>query len=162
MEYPITRQAYEKLQEELRHLEEVELPAARERMARAREHGDLRENAEYHASKEQLQRITDRIEELLNRLRNCRIVEEHEIPRDRVAFGARVRIYDFGREEERVIQFVSPGEENFRENKVLITSPIGQALLGKQVGDEVEFETPRGTRRLKILEISYPDFDASS
>ncbi len=159
MEQPMTRKAYEKLQEELRRLQEVELPAAQERMARARELGDLRENAEYHASKEELQRLHERIATLVERLRNCRIVADDEIPRDKVALGARVRIYDITYEEERVIEFVSPGEENVLESKLLITSPIGQALLGKGVGEEVEMQTPRGPRRVRILEISYPTLE---
>lgn len=159
MEQPMTRRAYEQLREELRRLQEEVLPAARQRMARARELGDLRENAEYHASKEEMQRVQERIDELTDRLTRARIIEEDELPRDRVAFGARVRVYDLTYEVEQELQFVSPGEEDFLENKILITSPLGKALLGKRVGDEVEFETPRGRRRLKILEISYPGFE---
>ena len=156
MEQPITRQAYERLQQELQRLENEELPKVVERMKRAREFGDLSENAEYDASKEQYQRLQEQINNLRMRLSRCRIVEEDEIPRDRVAFGARVRIYDETFEEEEVYEFVSPGEDDIFENKILITSPLGQALLGKKVGDVVEFQAPGGVRKLKILEISYP------
>ncbi len=155
MEQPMTRQAYERLQKELERLENEVRPRVLERLKRAREFGDLSENAEYDASKEELQRLEEQINALRLRLSRCRIVEEDEIPRDRVAFGAKVKVYDEMFEEEEVYEFVSPGEEDPFANKILITSPLGQALLGKKVGEVVEFEAPAGVRRLKILEITY-------
>ncbi len=155
MEQPMTRQAYERLQKELERLENEERPKVLERLKRAREFGDLSENAEYDASKEQLQRLDEQINMLRLRLSRCRIVDEDEIPRDRVAFGAKVRVFDETFGEEEVYEFVSPGEEDAFANKILITSPLGQALLGKKVGEVVEFEAPAGVRRLKILEITY-------
>jgi transcription elongation factor GreA len=155
MEYPITREAYERLRQQLNYLQNVELPAVVERLRAARGFGDLSENAEYDAAREEYQRLQERIATMTERLQRCRIVEPHEIPQDRVAFGAKVRVYDMLFEEEICYQFVSPGEEDYLENKILITSPLGQALVGKRVGDVVEFQAPAGLRRLKILEISY-------
>lgn len=150
---PFSKEGYDKLRGELDRLKNVEMPRIAEEIATARSFGDLSENAEYDAAREEQGRLQARIVDLEDRLARAIIVDKKDIPTDRVVFGTTVKIYDLTYEEEEVYTFVGPGDEDYENNKILLSSPIGQGLLGKRVGEEVEIPVPRGTLKLRILEI---------
>src|SRR6516165_7302452 len=132
---PITREGYEKKKAELDHMENVQMIEVAKRIAAARELGDLSENAEYHAAREDQGMLKARIDALKDQLSRAYFVDKTTLPPDTVVFGARVKVKDLDLGEEEVFQLVGPGEEDYNENKILTTSPIGQGLLGKKKGD---------------------------
>ncbi len=156
---PISRSGYEKIREEIRELEEVQLPAVTERIKRAREEGDLKENAEYHAAREQQGYIRAKISQLRTKLAGCRIVEKSDMPKGVVAFGSVVTVKDLSDGLEEQYELVGPGEEDYDGDvmKILTSSPIAQAMLGKKVGDRFETEVPAGTLKFEIIDIRDPD-----
>ena len=153
---PITREGFDKLRDELRQLEEVEMPAIAERIAEARAEGDLRENAEYHGQREEQGRMASRIAQMKSRLAGCYIVDKSEMPKGIVTFGSTVTVKDLDMDEEEQYEFVGPGEENYDGPvmKSLTTSPIAPALMGKTVGEKVKVKLPRGSLELQLLEIT--------
>ena len=153
---PITREGYEKLREEIRRLEDVELPAIAERIADARAEGDLRENAEYHGQREEQGRMMARIGQMKAKLASCFIVEKSEMPKGVVTFGATVTVKNITFDEEETYEFVGPGEEDYDGPvmKILTTSPIAKALMGKKVGDVTEVALPRGVNKMEITKIA--------
>jgi transcription elongation factor GreA len=153
---PMSREGYEKLKAELDRMQNVEMIAVAKRIAAAREHGDLSENAEYHAAREDQGMLQARINERKDKLSRAFIVERNNQATDQVIFGARVRVRDLNRGEEEFFELVGPGDEDYENNKILTSSPIGQGLLGKKCGDVVEIQVPRGTERFEILEIAFP------
>lgn len=153
---PMSREGYEKLKADLDRMQNTEMIALAKRIAAARELGDLSENAEYHAAREDQGMLQARIDALRDKLSRAYIVERNNISCDVVAFGHRVRIRDLEMSEEEVYVLVGPGEEDYDNNKILITSPIGQGLLGKRQGEIAEIKAPRGIIRYEILEISIP------
>ena len=155
---PISREGHEKIREEIRVMEEVEMPAVAERIKTAREEGDLKENAEYHAAREQQGYLQAKINQLKSRLAGCYIVEKNDLPRDLVVFGARVTVRDLSDNLEEAYELVGPGEEDYDGDvmKILTSSPIAQAMLGKKVGDRLEVEIPTGKLRLEIVAIDNP------
>ncbi|HXG11240.1 MAG TPA: transcription elongation factor GreA [Gemmataceae bacterium] len=154
---PMTREGYEKLRAELDRMQNVEMPAVTKRIAAAREFGDLSENAEYHAAREDQGMLQARINALKDKLSRAFIVDRSNLSTDSVVFGARVRVKDLDLGEEEVYQLVGPGEEDYDNNKILTTSPIAQGLLGKKQGEIAEIRVPRGQLRYQILEISFPE-----
>lgn len=152
---PITREGFDKLREELRQLEDVEMPAIAERIAEARAEGDLRENAEYHGQREEQGRMAARIAQMKSRLAGCYIVDKSIMPKGIVTFGSTVTVKDLDMDEEEKYEFVGPGEENYDGPvmKILTTSPIAQALMGKKVGEKVTVKLPRGSMELEVVEI---------
>ncbi len=153
---PMTREGYEKLKAELDRLQNAEMIEVTKRIAAARELGDLSENAEYHAAREDQGMLQARIDLLKDKLARAYIVDRSSLPEDTVVFGTRVRTKDLESGEEEVYELVGPGDEDYDNNKILTTSPRGQALLGKKRGDIAEIKLPRGLRRYQILEISFP------
>ena len=153
---PMTREGYEKLKAELDRMQHVEMLAVAKRIAAAREMGDLSENAEYHAAREDQGMLNARIDALKDKLARADIVDRSKLPAGTVVFGARVRIKDVDSGEEEVYELVGPGQEDYDNNKILTTSPRGQGLLGKKVGDIAEIRVPRGSLRYEILEIDFP------
>jgi transcription elongation factor GreA len=153
---PMTREGYEKLKAELDHMEQVEMPAVAKRIATAREMGDLSENAEYHAAREDQGMLQARIDARKDKLARAHIVDRSSLPEGTVVFGVRVRIKDLDSGEEEVYELVGPGDENYDENKILTTSPRGQGLLGKKIGEVAVIKIPRGELRYQVLEISFP------
>jgi transcription elongation factor GreA len=149
----MTRQGYDKLLAELKHLEGVELQRLAQKVAEARSAGDLNENAEYHGARESLGMMQAKINLLRDKLSRARIVDPAALPKDQVVFGATVVVKDleFGDTEEFTL--VGAGEEDYDAGKILITSPVAQGLVGKRVGDRVEIAVPRGTLRYEILDI---------
>lgn len=152
---PITREGYEKLREEIRRLEEEELPAISERIAEARAEGDLRENAEYHGQREEQGRMMARIGLMKSKLASCFIVEKSEMPKGIVTFGSTVTVKNFAFDEEETYEFVGPGEEDYDGDilKILTTSPIAKALMGKKEGDMTEVALPRGLTKMQVVRI---------
>jgi transcription elongation factor GreA len=153
---PMTREGYEKLKADLDRMQNVEMIEVAKRIAMARDFGDLSENAEYHAAREDQGLLMARINELKDRLGRAYLVERNILQADTVVFGVRVRVKDLDADEEEVYQLVGAGEEDYDNNKILTTSPIGQGLLGKKQGEVAEIKVPRGILRYEILEISFP------
>jgi transcription elongation factor GreA len=151
---PITREGYEKKKAELDHMENVQMIEVAKRIAAARELGDLSENAEYHAAREDQGMLKARIDALKDQLSRAYFVDKSTLPTDTVVFGARVRVKDLDLGDEEIFQLVGPGEEDYNENKILTTSPIGQGLLGKRRGEVAEIAVPMGKVRFEIVEIS--------
>ena len=150
---PITRAGLEKLKEELTHLERVERPANIRAIEEASSHGDLSENAEYHAAKERQSFIDGRINELRAIIGRAEVIEVDEGPRDTAVFGRTVRLYDVQTEEEIEYQLLGPYESEPEKGKISVSSPIGQALVGSKVGDEIRVRTPKGIQEFEILGI---------
>src|ERR1700752_204509 len=153
---PMTRDGYEKLKADLDRMQNVEMIEVAKRIAAAREMGDLSENAEYHAAREDQGMLHARVDALKDRLSRAYIVDQNSLPRDAVVFGARVRIKDLDSGDNEVYELVGPGDEDYDNNKILTTSPRGQGLLGKKIGEKVEIKVPRGTLRYQIVDISMP------
>src|SRR5689334_1743129 len=154
---PMSREGYEKLKADLDRMQNVEMIEVAKRIAAARDLGDLSENAEYHAAREDQGMLQARIDALKDTLNRAYIVDRSSLPADAVVFGARVRIKDLDSGEEETYQLVGPGQEDYDNNKILTTSPRGRALLGKKCGEVIELTVPRGTLRYEVLEISFPD-----
>jgi transcription elongation factor GreA len=151
----MSREGYEKLKGELARMESVDMIAIAKRIAAARDLGDLSENAEYHAAREDQGMLVARINDLKSRLAHAFIVDPSAMKTDEVAFGAFVKVIDLDLDDEETFHLVGPGDEDYDKNKILVSSPIGQALLGKKVGDKVEVQAPMGKIRFQIKEISF-------
>ena len=154
---PMSREGYEKLKADLDRMQNSEMLAVAKRIAAAREHGDLSENAEYHAAREDQGMLQARIDALKDKLSRAYFVDRNNLPADTVVFGARVRIKDVESGEEEEYELVGPGDEDYDNNKILTSSPRGQGLLGKKCGDTAVIKVPKGQLRYQILDISFPD-----
>ncbi len=152
---PMTQEGYNKKKAEVDRMENVEMPLIAEKIAAARDEGDLKENAEYHAQRENQGMLQAKINRLKADLANGYIIDPKDMPRDEVAFGATVKVKDLDFDDEEVYTLVGSGEEDYDTGKILLTSPIGQGLLGKKVGEVAEVEAPKGVFKLEVLEISY-------
>ena len=150
---PMTREGYEKLKADLERMSSVEMIEVAKRIAAARDLGDLSENAEYHAAREDQGMLQARIDALRDKLARANIIDRSSLPSDTVVFGSRVRVKDLDSGEEEVYELVGPGDEDYDNNRILTTSPRGQGLLGTKVGDVAEIKVPRGILRYQILEI---------
>ena len=156
---PMTRDGYDKLKAELDRLRNVEMIEVTKRVATAREMGDLSENAEYHAAREDQGILQARINDINDRLSRAVIVDTSSLPKDVVVFGSRVKVMDLDVDEEETFELVGPGQENPDKNRILTSSPIAQGLLGKKKGDLAEIQVPRGVIRFKVLDIAVADPD---
>ena len=152
---PMTKEGYEKKKAELDHMKSVEMIEAAKRIATARDMGDLSENAEYHAAREDQGMLQARINELENKLSQAIIVDKSSLPTDVIVFGAQVKVRDLDAQDIEIFHLVGPGEEDYNSNKILTNSPIGQGLLGKKIGEIVDIVVPMGTIRYEVLEITY-------
>ena len=142
-----------KIEEEIAALDnELRIELPRE-IAKARAHGDLSENAEYHAAKERQGIVNARLGQLRARLRELSMIDVSRIPRDRAGLGSSVTVLDLQKDEEMVYKLVTSEEANVAEGRISTTSPIGRALLGKQVGDTVKFQIPGGVREMEIVQL---------
>jgi transcription elongation factor GreA len=151
---PMTREGYERLKMELIQLRDHEMIEVTKRVATARDMGDLSENAEYHAAREDQGMLQARINMLSDKLSRAEIVDPSKLPRDIVVLGSTVLVKDLDFDDEETFQIVGPGEDNADENKILPTSPIAKGLMGKKKGEKVEIEAPRGKIRFEILNIN--------
>ncbi len=152
---PMTPEGHSRLSAELKRLKTVERPAVIRAIAAAREHGDLSENAEYHAARERQGFIEGRVMELEDKLGRAEIIDISRLSGTKVMFGARVRLVDEETDEEVTYQIVGPEEAEIAQGLLSIGSPLAQALLGREAGDSVEVTTPRGVRYFEILEVRY-------
>ncbi|HEY4263647.1 MAG TPA: transcription elongation factor GreA [Schlesneria sp.] len=152
---PISREGYDKLREEIRHMEDVEMPKISQAIADARAEGDLRENAEYHAQREAQGMTQAKINQLKTKLANCYIVDKSTLPKGVVTFGSRVTVKDLSDGAIEHYEFVGPGEEDYSGDvmKILTTSPLATGMMNKKVGDSVEVTVPRGILRYEITAI---------
>ena len=150
----LSREGYERLHDELKELKGTERPTVRAALQHAREFGDLSENAEYSAAKERLMFLEQRISKLEETLSRARLLENEDIPDDKVYIGATVELQDLKQDRQLRYTLVAPEEADFDQGKISTVSPIGQGLLGHQEGEEVEIEVPAGMLRYKILTIS--------
>ena len=153
---PMSQEGYDKKKAELDRLENKEMIEVAKRIASARDMGDLSENAEYHAAREDQGMLQARIDAIKDQLSRAYLVDKSDQDASEVRFGARVEVKDLDAGDEEAFMLVGPGDEDYSNNKILITSPIGQGLVGKKRGDVVEIQVPMGKVRFKVLDISYP------
>ncbi|GAB1262430.1 transcription elongation factor GreA [Aurantivibrio plasticivorans] len=154
--FPMTKVGAEKLRAELDQLKKVDRPRIVTAIAEAREHGDLKENAEYHAAREQQSFCEGRIQEIEGKLSHAQIIDVTTIPcTDKVIFGTTVDIVNCDTEEEVTYQIVGDDEANVKENKISVNSPIARGLIGKMVGDEVAIQTPAGEVYYEIERVQH-------
>jgi transcription elongation factor GreA len=153
--FPITLDGFAKMEAELKDLKKVQRPKLSEEIATAREHGDLKENAEYHAAREKQSFVEGRIMELEDKIARAEVIDISKLANDTIKFGATVTLIDEDTEKEVIYQIVSEYEANLEKNLISIVSPLARALIGKAVGDSVEFNTPRGEKGYEIVKIAY-------
>ena len=152
---PMTQGGFVKLQEELRWRQQEERPRIIEAISEARAHGDLSENAEYHAAKEAQSHNEGRITEVEDLVARAEIIDLSKMSGTTVKFGARVKLVDEDTEEEKVYQIVGDQEADVKEGRISISSPIARALIGKEVGDAIEVNAPGGARGYEVLKVQY-------
>lgn len=153
---PMTQRGAEKLREELEYLKSVRRPEIIRSIAEAREHGDLKENAEYHAAREQQGFCEGRIQEIKGKLFNSQVIDVTKLaPRGRVIFGATVSVENLDSEEKQTYHIVGDDEADFKQNLISINSPIARGLVGKEEGDIVVIKTPGGEVEYEILKVEY-------
>lgn len=154
---PVTKEGYEKKKGDLDRMTNVEMIEVAKRIAAAREMGDLAENAEYHAAREDQGMLQARIDSLKDQLSRAMIVDKSTLPTDVIVFGSRVKVKDLDMIEIEIFHLVGPGEEDYNSNKILTNSPIGQGLLGKKIGEVVHIQVPMGTIRYEVMEIIFTE-----
>jgi len=153
---PVTVRGHELLQAELKQLKSVDRPQVIQAIAEAREHGDLKENAEYHAAKEQQGFIEGRIKELEGKLSNLQVIDVTTLNQNgKVVFGATVDLVDEDTGKELTYRIVGEDEADIKTGLISFTSPIARALIGKNEGDEVAFSAPGGEKQYEVIEVRY-------
>jgi len=152
---PISPQGLTRLQHELQHLKSVERPAIIQQVATARDHGDLSENAEYHAAREKHSFIEGRIKELEDKIARAEVIDPATVSGSRVSFGARVFMTNVDTEEETSYRILGADETDLANGVIGIASPVARALLGKEAGDEVKIRTPGGERTFEITKVQF-------
>lgn len=153
---PLTKRGADLLRDELTQLKNTARPKVIQAIAEARAHGDLRENAEYHAAREQQGFIEGRIKEIESKLSHAQIIDVKTLDtQGRVVFGATIDVYEEESDEEHTFQIVGDDEADIKRGLISVGSPIARALIGKTIGDEAVVDTPNGTRHLEILEVRY-------
>ena len=153
--FPITPAGLQKLKDELDRLIKVERPNNIKAISEARAHGDLSENAEYHAAKEKQSFLAGRIQELQSKIALAEVIDPSKISLDKVAFGAKVKVLDTEADVEYEFILLGPDETNIKEHKISISSPVGRALIGKEVDDIAVVKAPARTIEYEIIEISF-------
>ena len=154
--YPMTPEGKEALEKELHQLKTVERPRITQAIAEAREHGDLKENAEYHAAREQQGFCEGRIQDIEGKLGAAQVIDVQDLEQNgRVVFGVTVTIENLDTEEQKTYQIVGDDEADFKINKISVNSPIARGLLGKNEGDEAKIVTPQGEVEYEIVKVEY-------
>ncbi|MCE3232666.1 MAG: greA [Rickettsiaceae bacterium] len=153
--FPITTEGFARMEVELKDLKTVQRPQISIEIATAREHGDLKENAEYHAAREKQSFVEGRISELEDRVSRAEVIDISKLSGDTVKFGAKVKLIDDETEKEVSYQIVSEYEADINKNLISIVSPLARALIGKAVGDVVEVITPRGEKGYEVIKVEY-------
>lgn len=149
----LSRNGYEKLKAKLFDLQNNVRPSLSKKIEEARSHGDLKENAEYHAAREEQGKTEALIAEMSDKLSRAYIIDEKDIPTDAIYIGATVTLYDKDMEKEIIYTIVPEDEANFAEGKISITSPVGKALLGHKVDEEIEIKVPARTITYRVIKI---------
>ena len=152
---PMTPAGYARLREEMERLKKVELPQVVKDISVARDHGDLSENAEYHAAKERQGMIVARISYIEQTLSRAEVIDPSKLSGSKVQFGAKIKLLNVDTEEEQAFQIVGPEEADIKLGRISVSSPLARALIAREVGDEVKVVMPAGPRTFEILEISY-------
>jgi transcription elongation factor GreA len=152
---PMTAEGHAALDAEMKHLKTVERPAVIAAIAEAREHGDLSENAEYHAAKERQGYIEGRLAELEDKIARAQIIDVSKMSGDTVKFGATVTVLDEDTEEEATYKVVGEDEADVKDGKISITSPIARSMINKEVGDVVEVNAPGGIKSYEIMSVEW-------
>jgi transcription elongation factor GreA len=152
---PMTAGGYNRLQDELKHLKSVARPEVIKAIAEAREHGDLSENAEYHAARERQSFIEGRVMELEDRISRAEIIDTSKLSGDTIKFGATVTLADEDTDEEITYQIVGQDESDIKEGRLSISAPLARSLIGKAEGDQVEVTTPGGSKSYEIVSIQF-------
>jgi len=152
---PITREGYEAIKEKIRHLMTVERPKIAKEIAEARAHGDLKENAEYHSAKDKQGMIEANLKKLNDALAHAEVIENFPTSSSLVQFGARVTYRNLDTDEVFTWQLVGQDEADFQANRISVESPIGKAIIGKNVGESFTIKIPKGMMEIEILEISF-------
>ncbi len=152
---PMTGEGYRSLDEELKRLKSVERPAVIAAISEARSHGDLSENAEYHAAKERQGWIEGRIAEIEDKISRAQIIDVSKLSGSQVKFGATVTVVDEDTEEKSRYQIVGEHEADVKDGRISVTSPLSRAMIGKEVGDVVEVNTPGGVKAYEILKVEW-------
>ena len=154
---PMTHRGYQFLLDELKRLKGVERPKIVREIEEARDHGDLSENAEFHAAKERQSLLDVQIREIEDRLARAQVIEVSKLSGDKVVFGATVSLADGDTGDKVIYQIVGDHEAEPKNGKISISSPVARALIGKSEGDEVQVRTPTGVRSFEILSVDYID-----
>ena len=152
---PITPEGAQKLRDELHHRKTVERPHITQLIGEARAHGDLSENAEYHAARERGGFNEGRIKEIEDKLARAEVIDPSKLQGSKVAFGATVKLLNADTDEEVVYRIVGADESDIAHGQISVTSPVARSLLGKEAGDEVKIRTPGGERVYEILEVAF-------
>ena len=152
---PITNIGFEKLEEELKILKSIERPTVIKSIAEAREHGDLSENAEYHAAKEKQSFIEGRIADLENKISRAEVIITKKLKSNKVIFGATVTLGEVGKKKQLIYQIVGTEEADVESGKISISSPLARALLGKKIDDSVEVYSPGGSKEYEVENIEF-------
>ena len=152
---PMTADGFNRLEEELKHLKSAARPEAIRAIAQAREHGDLSENAEYHAARERQSFIEGRVLELEDKIARSVVIDVSSLSGDSVKFGAKVTVVDEDTDEKLTYQLVGEMEADVKQGRLAITAPLARALIGKQVGDSVDVSTPKGEKVYEVLKIKF-------
>ena len=153
--YPVTKKGYKLLKKELKQLLSTDRPAVVNAISTARDHGDLKENAEYHAAKEQQGFIEGRIQELNAKLANANVIDIEKLSGDKIVFGATVTFEDIDTDEVSNYQIVGEDESDIKQNKISISSPIARALVGRSAGETFTIPIPKGKIEIEILKVEF-------
>lgn len=155
----MTAAGLRKIKEEVKYLQTVERPKISKEIEIARAHGDLRENAEYHAAKDKQGHIEGRIQQLNDWIARAEVVDVSKLSGDKVVFGATVVLLDLETEEKKIYRIVGEVEADLKKGKIAITTPMARGLVGKSVGDIATIQSPKGPREYEILEVRFEDID---
>ena len=155
---PMTKAGADAIKRELKHLKSVERPKNVQDISTARDHGDLRENAEYHAAKEKQSHIEGRIQMLEDRLARAEIIDVTRLSGERIVFGATVTLEDVDSSNKVRYVVVGETEADLKKGRISITSPIARGLVGREVGDEVKIRTPGGERTYEVLKVEFLEY----
>jgi transcription elongation factor GreA len=152
---PMTEGGYNRLQDELKRLKSVDRPAIIRAIAEARTHGDLSENAEYHAARERQSFIEGRVMEIEDKIARAEVIDTSKLSGSLIKFGATVTLADEESDEEQTFQIVGEDEADIKNGRLSVTSPLARALIGKSKGDSVEVSTPRGAKSYEVVTVAF-------
>jgi len=152
---PMTSEGYIRLQEELKRLKSVDRPAIIRAIAEARDHGDLSENAEYHAARERQSFIEGRVMELEDKIARAEVIDVSKLSSAAIKFGAKVTLAEEETDEEQTFQIVGEDEADVSQGLLSVTSPLARALIGKQIGESVEVTTPGGAKSYEVVTVAF-------